>query len=77
VADIKAGDTVGLKSGGPAMTAEKIGNEAMTSRPKVWCSWFDHKNVLQHGSFAPEMLLAYRRRAYGSVGFAALRTGTI
>jgi uncharacterized protein YodC (DUF2158 family) len=45
-----------LKSGGSTMTVEKTGNEAMTSRPKVWCSWFDHKTVLQHGSFAPEML---------------------
>lgn len=51
--EFKVGDTVKLKSGGPAMTINKIdGNE-------ISCQWFDNKEikgatfikeVLEHGS---------------------------
>jgi uncharacterized protein YodC (DUF2158 family) len=46
--EIKAGDVVQLKSGGPKMTVEKVElwNEVMTA----WCEWFtDNKN--QGGRF--------------------------
>jgi uncharacterized protein YodC (DUF2158 family) len=41
MADIKAGDVVVLKSGGPDMTVQKVGewNGSMTA----WCQWFDEK----------------------------------
>jgi len=49
------GDTVRLKSGGPLMTIEKIGNDE-SNAPRVWCVWFDDKNKQQRGGFRPEAL---------------------
>jgi uncharacterized protein YodC (DUF2158 family) len=39
--EIKAGDVVQLKSGGPTMTVEKVErwNDVLTA----WCQWFDGK----------------------------------
>ena len=39
MAEIKAGDTVELKAGGPKMTVEKVGEvDGVTT---VWCQWFE------------------------------------
>ncbi len=40
--EIKAGDLVRLKSGGPLMTVENVGNYGMsTTVIKASCSWFN------------------------------------
>ena len=38
---IKAGDVVMLRSGGPDMTVTAVGDQYGT--PTAWCSWFDGK----------------------------------
>ena len=53
MADITIGSTVQLKSGGPIMTVEDIGQKA--SNPDgpecAWCQWFE-KTKLHDGVFA-------------------------
>lgn len=39
--EIKEGDVVMLKSGGPDMTVTSIGDQYGTRT--VWCAWFDGK----------------------------------
>ena len=39
--EIKAGDIVQLKSGGPKMTVSKIGNTLGGTVPHAWCDWFE------------------------------------
>lgn len=51
----KAGDKVRLKSGGPAMTVEQVGNDSMTNDPMVWCVWFVGTK-LEKETFAPATL---------------------
>jgi uncharacterized protein YodC (DUF2158 family) len=51
----KPGDVVQLKSGGPTMTVETVGNHGMTGVPLVWCSWFEGKKRMKD-TFAPEAL---------------------
>ncbi|WP_081997765.1 YodC family protein [Wocania ichthyoenteri] len=46
--DLKVGDVVVLKSGGPSMTIYQIGND-------VSCKWFDG-NELKYGGFVKEEL---------------------
>ena len=43
--EIKRGDTVQLRSGGPIMTVENI------ERDKVNCVWFNNKEELQYDIF--------------------------
>jgi uncharacterized protein YodC (DUF2158 family) len=47
--EIKVGDVVQLKSGGPRMTVNSIGND--NGVMSAWCSWFDNKNVEKSGVF--------------------------
>jgi uncharacterized protein YodC (DUF2158 family) len=57
--DFAKGDVVHLKSGGPAMTVESVGQVHMTGEPGVWCVWFEHvgsKQVVQRDTFPPEVL---------------------
>jgi uncharacterized protein YodC (DUF2158 family) len=43
--DLKAGDVVQQKSGGPKMTIDRIGKQFQSSSTEgAWCSWFDDKN---------------------------------
>lgn len=45
MSNLKTGDTVWLKSGGPQMTIHDIDNDNYS------CRWFDEKNKLQRGTF--------------------------
>ncbi|MDJ0513645.1 MAG: DUF2158 domain-containing protein [Methyloceanibacter sp.] len=51
------GDTVVLKSGGPAMTVTAIDNEGLV----VWCTWFDGNDEKQE-SFPADALEAYSEK---------------
>jgi len=45
MSDLKVGDTVRLKSGGPLMTVTTVGRDEGT--PYVWTSWFDDRKESQ------------------------------
>jgi uncharacterized protein YodC (DUF2158 family) len=44
--EIKAGDVVVLKSGGPSMTVDTVADRYGTL--SAWCSWFDGKKQASH-----------------------------
>ncbi len=46
----QAGDVVRLKSGGPKMTIEQIGEQYEGDATKAWCQWFEN-NKLTTGVF--------------------------
>ena len=53
------GDIVQLKSGGPLMTVEQVGKDAMTEQEAVWCTWFEkvgNRQERQTASFNPVTL---------------------
>lgn len=57
--EFKPGDLVRVKSGGPAMTVEKLGKTAMLQEDAVWCVWFEkvgNKQVAQRETFSPVVL---------------------
>jgi uncharacterized protein YodC (DUF2158 family) len=52
-------DVVQLKSGGPLMTVEQVGEAAMTGEETVWCVWFEKvssRQVRQEATFRPTSL---------------------
>ena len=54
------GDVVQLKSGGPLMTVQGIGDYSMSGlNPGVQCIWFD-KNAKVEDVFHPDSLEKYR-----------------
>ena len=63
--EIKVGDTVELKSGGPVMTVNKLIllDDTITSYDsveQVECVWFDHENKLPiHHEFVKATLTLY------------------
>lgn len=48
--DIKVGDVVRLKSGGPAMSVHEVDSS------KVYTVWSDKNHAILFGSFRPEIL---------------------
>ena len=55
----EAGDIVQLKSGGPLMTVEQVGQASMTLEDTVWCVWFEkvgNRQVHQKATFRPAAL---------------------
>ncbi|RWE64144.1 DUF2158 domain-containing protein [Mesorhizobium sp.] len=57
--DFAPGDIVFLKSGGPRMTVESVGERHMTGEPGVWCAWLEQvgsKPVAKREVFAPVTL---------------------
>ncbi|HBP0315920.1 MULTISPECIES: YodC family protein [Pseudomonas aeruginosa group] len=53
MSDIKIGDVVQLKSGGPAMTVQDIGDYSSRGIDHgAHCVWFDHKDAPQQGVYA-------------------------
>jgi len=54
--EFEPGDVVQLKSGGPLMTVEQIGQDSMTGEDTVWCVWFEkvrNRQVHQQATFRP------------------------
>ncbi|WPP45743.1 YodC family protein [Pseudomonas sp. AN-1] len=54
-----AGDLVKLKSGGPRMTVEQVGQNAMTGENSVWCVWFEtvgNRQTVKREVFLPLVL---------------------
>lgn len=49
------GNVVRLKSGGPLMTVEQVGQDA-AGRDRVWCKWFDKNSNPQTETFPPETI---------------------
>ena len=43
--EIKVGDVVVLKSGGPDMTVDQVGKKQYEDYDSAWCSWFEGKKV--------------------------------
>jgi uncharacterized protein YodC (DUF2158 family) len=67
--DFSPGDVVCLKSGGPRMTVESVG-EQTTGGKGVWVVWFDkvgNKQVVQRDTFAPVLLQKYEPFVGGMV----------
>jgi uncharacterized protein YodC (DUF2158 family) len=57
--EFKKGDVVRLKSGGPDMTVENVGERAMIGGEAVFCAWFENtgrKQTLTRDAFEPESL---------------------
>lgn len=50
------GDVVQLKSGGPHMTVESVGEDPYEGGPAVYCTFFDDKKERKHEFFGPETL---------------------
>jgi len=68
--EFKEGDLVRLKSGGPLMTVEQVGERAMTGAEAIWCVWFEkvgNKQIVGRNTFAPVVLEKASKPAIGSV----------
>jgi uncharacterized protein YodC (DUF2158 family) len=50
MAEIKAGDVVQLKSGGPKMTVSLVGTTMGGTTLQAWCDWFEGTKKME-GSF--------------------------
>lgn len=55
MSEIRKGDVVRVKSGGPKMTVWQVGKAAMTGADTVWCVWFVG-NTKHDGTFEPDAL---------------------
>jgi uncharacterized protein YodC (DUF2158 family) len=51
--DFRRGDKVRMKSGGPQMMIETVGDHY--GQPTVWCKWYDGKNFREE-TFSPDSL---------------------
>ena len=54
--DLRPGDVVRVKSGGPNMTVKAVAPDGITGEPTVWCEWFDKNHKSQNGTFSPSVL---------------------
>jgi uncharacterized protein YodC (DUF2158 family) len=52
--EFQIGDVVQLKSGGPLMTVNEVGENYGV--PTVFCAWFDSKENEKSSGFRPELL---------------------
>jgi uncharacterized protein YodC (DUF2158 family) len=57
--EIKDGDVVELKSGGPSMTVERA-----VSASVIKCAWFDATGVVKRDQFASASLKAGKAKAF-------------
>lgn len=51
--EIRVGDVVCLKSGGPNMVVDAVGPAHEGGEDRVWCEWFNEKNHPCKKDFAP------------------------
>lgn len=56
--EIKPGDTVRLKSGGPVMTVDHMVKD---DNNKYWCKWFDEDDKLSGDKFNGHVLVKIDR----------------
>ena len=72
---LKIGDPVWLKSGGPAMSIRLIGDEL--SSDNVWCQWFEGE-IPNEGCFPKDSLEPVSKPggASGAFGFQPLGSRT-
>ena len=66
--EFNPGDVVRLKSGGPNMTVESVGERAMMGGEAVFCIWFEkvgNKQVVKRDTFPPVTLEAAPKRGPG------------
>ena len=62
--ELKVGDLVQLKSGGPIMTVESVGGSSIQRAlggGLVCCVWFDDQGHVQSEDFSEEVLKCTRR----------------
>ena len=45
MSEINKGDVVRLKSGGPNMVVDDVGEDSSGGGTRVWCEWFNEKNA--------------------------------
>jgi uncharacterized protein YodC (DUF2158 family) len=61
MSEIKIGDVVRLKSGGPSMTVNKKGDfSPLGPNPGVHCVWFDNKRNKQDDTFHEDTVEIYK-----------------
>ena len=73
--EFKPGDLVRLKSGGPLMTVEQVGEKALTGGEAVWCVWFEkvgNKQEAKRDDFPPVVL---ERSSKPGLGVARVTRG--
>jgi uncharacterized protein YodC (DUF2158 family) len=72
------GDTVQLKSGGPVMTVEQVGQHHVTQAENVWCTWFEkvgNRQELHKEQFNPVTLEKYDGGAAFGVSSVRVQRG--
>lgn len=73
--EFQPGDQVVLKSGGPAMTVERIGKNQETQEDVILCVWFHDegkRRILNRVEFSPVTLRKYDP-ASGFAAFSVVR----
>jgi len=73
--DFEVGDVVQLKSGGPLMTVEQVGEASMTGENTVWCVWFEkvgNRQSRQEAAFRPTSLKKTEQPSTGSFGIMSV-----
>ena len=54
--ELKTGDVVQLKSGGPHMTITQVGVPAYQTKECCWCTWISSKGESKTEVYPPEAL---------------------
>lgn len=68
--EFKPGDTVQLRSGGPIMTVEQVGEHWSAEGIAVWCVWFEkvgNKQIASRETFAAVALDKAEQSGFASV----------
>lgn len=68
--EFEPGDLVRLRSGGPLMTVESVGERSYGLGLAVWCVWFEatgNKQVAKRETFPPIVLEKSHKPTMGSM----------